>query len=78
MYRSIHGHLKVVSTINWNNFPKPDLSHIIEKVIMKKYLKIMGELLNYEEHGDARPRNTTYLCQRRGDRQLLQSSGKTL
>lgn len=49
MHRSIHGHLKVVSTISWNNFPKPDLSHIIERVIMKKYLKIMGELLNYEE-----------------------------
>ncbi|CAA0288776.1 Uncharacterised protein [Klebsiella oxytoca] len=49
MYRSIHGHLKLVSTISWNNFPKPDLSHIIEKVIMKKYLKIMVELLNNEE-----------------------------
>ena len=49
MYRSIHGHLNVVLTISWNNFPKPDLSNIIEMVIMKKYLKIMGELLNYEE-----------------------------
>ena len=62
MYRSIHGHLKVVSTISWNNFPKPDLSHIIEMVIMKKYLKIMGELLNYKENGDAGSRNTTNFC----------------
>lgn len=45
MYRSIHGHLKVVSTISWNNFPKPDLSHIIEMAIMKKYLKIMGGII---------------------------------
>lgn len=62
MYWSIHSHLKVTSTIIWNNFPKPDLSHIIELEIMKKYLKIMGELLNYEGKGDARPRNTSYLC----------------
>ena len=53
------------NTISWNNFPKPDLTHIIEKVIMKKYLKIMGELLNNEEYGDARSRNITHLCQRR-------------
>ena len=65
MYRSIHGHLKVVLTISWNNFPKSDLTHTIEKVIMKKYLKIMGELLNNEEYGDARSRNITHLCQRR-------------
>ena len=32
MYRSIHGHLKVVSTISWNNFPKPDLDFHLKQI----------------------------------------------